>query len=439
MDVRTIPRQEKSQVELKISVPASDFKPYIERAASGLTKNNPLKGFRPGKAPVTAVAAALGQERVLKEAMEKALPKFFVQAVIEESVEAISKPSVTIGKLGLDEPFEFTAIVDVVPEVKIGPVKKLAAQRNQVAVQDADVKKELEHLAKTRAKLLDVARPAEPGDTVTIDFDVKINGVTIEGGASKNHPVELGTGHFVPGFEDKLTGIQAGDTREFVIDFPDDFPREEFAGKKANVYVKAHSVQKKVLPKIDDEFAKGLGKFTSLSELKKQLKEDIQQERELKEQERVRGKLMEQLAETAEFGFIPEILVEREIDRRIREFEQMLAMQQKTVEQYLQSQGKTLAQLRSDMRGSAEKNVRVGLALKAFAAQENIKVAPEEIEAKIQEYAGQFPNPEEARQHLDMEALREEVGAVLRNQKTLEKLEEMTMTPSPRQSGGSPL
>jgi len=148
---------------------------------------------------------------------------------------------------------------------------------------------------------------------------------------------------------------------------------------------------------------------------------------------------MEQLAETAEFGFIPEILVEREIDRRIREFEQMLAMQQKTVEQYLQSQGKTLAQLRSDMRGSAEKNVRVGLALKAFAAQENIKVAPEEIETKIQEYAGQFPNPEEARQHLDMEALREEVGAVLRNQKTLEKLEEMTMTPSPRQSGGSPL
>lgn len=324
MQVTVKPNKEKSQVEVNVSVPAEDFQIYIDRAAKKLTQNRPLPGFRPGKAPLSAALAAFGQERVLHEAMELSLSRFFVRAAVEREVEAINRPSVTVEKLGIGEAFEFTAIVDVLPEVKIKSLQNVKAERKKVEVQDKEVEEELKYLAKTREKK----------------------------------------------FED-----------------------------------------------IDDAFAKSLGKFSDLADLKQKLRESIQHEKEHKEEDRYRRELTEKLAEAAEFGFIPEVLFGREMNGRLRELRQILALQQRSLDDYLKEQKKTLEQVRSDMRPAAEAAVKIGLAIRAFAKDQQIEVPDEEIDAKLAAYADI--------KNVDMAALRDEIEASIRNQKALERLEEM--------------
>lgn len=421
---------DKSQAELTISVEADEFKPHVERAARKLSKERPLKGFRPGKAPLSVVAEMLGQDRLLHEAMDLALPHFFVEAAVANKVEAINRPAITIKKLGLDQPFEFVAVVDVLPEVKVGDVSKITVERKSMQVTPEDVDRELTLLAKMRSSLIDMPRPAERGDTVTVDFEVRVNGAVIEGGASQNHPVHLGEGHFVPDFEKKLEGIQGGDTRQFTIGFPKDFPKKEHAGKTAEVSVKAHSVQKRVLPTIDDAFAKNLGKFKDLAALKETLKKNIGLEKEQREKERYQQELLEKLAEVTVFGPIPEALVEQEIEQRLREFAEMLAYQHQTVQEYLARQAKSLADMKKDMRTSAEKSVKAALALRAYATQAKITVSPEEIEQKANEYLSRFRSPGEAEKQVNPKELHERMERVVRNQKTLAHLEAALAPPA---------
>lgn len=332
MEVKVKPIKEKSQAELTISIPAQDFAPYIERAARALTKEKPLPGFRPGKAPLPVVIEAYGQERVLHEAMDRALPHFFVQAALDQGVDAINRPSIAIRTLGLAKAFEFTATVDVLPEVTLGDLSQLRTEKNEVQVKNEDIEQELKYLAKMREKKLE---------------------------------------------------------------------------------------------EIDDAFAKSLGAFENLADLKQKLKDNIQHEKEHKESDRRRGKLMEQLAEGATFGFIPDVLLEREIDSRLQELAQMLTLQGRSVEDYLAKQNKTLQDLRADMRAAAEKAVKVGLAMRAFVQEQKIEVSNEEIADEAQGYLGRYGDPKTARQNIDWDRLLEHVTARLRNRKALDKLEEM--------------
>jgi len=377
-DVKPLP--DSSQVELTISVPAEQIKPFLEKAAAEISKEKPLKGFRPGKAPVKVVAENVGHEHLLQQALDKAVPHFFVEAAVANDVEAITKPNVAIKQASLDKDLEFTATVDVLPEIKLGDPSKITAKRRPVTVTDKEVEKELEYLAKGRSNFLDVARPAKEGDTVTVDFDIQVDGKTIEGGSSQQHPVPLGEGHFVPDFEKGIIGISVGDERVFDVAFPEDYAQEILRGKKATARVKAHRIQERSVPKITDDFAKTLGKFENVADLKKQLKENTTKEMEKREDDRFLGEVAEKFAELAEFGHIPEALIEREIDGRLQELAQMLAAQQRSIEDYLQRQKKTVEELRADMKEAAEKNVRVGLTLRQFAKENKVEVTDEEIE-----------------------------------------------------------
>lgn len=425
MHVKVTNKPETSQAELTISVPTEDFQVHVKRAAEALSKTTPLKGFRPGKAPVKAVLEAFGQERLLNEAVELALPRIFVRAAVEHDVEAISRPAIVITKIGLNEPLEFTATVDVLPEVKLGDITQLSIEKRDVAVDEAEVEREIAALAKMRAKSLEVLRAAERGDTVVIDFAVKIDGAVIEGGESKNHPVPIGEGHFVPGFEDNLVGITSGEERTFEITFPADYPKKDVANKKAQVSVKAHRVEKRVLPAIDDAFAKSLGKFEGLADLKTKISENLKAEKEAKEKERLAADMMEKLAAAATFGKIPEALIEREIDSRLHELQHLLAWQQQTIEDYLKRRNKTLADIRGEMREAAERAVKVGLAMRAFATQQKIEVADEEIEAQLNTYLAQQSTKAQPSKH-ELDHLREDITVRLRNLKALDKLEELT-------------
>jgi trigger factor len=425
MQVEVSKDKEKSEAEVKISVSREELEPYIKEAAKTLTKDKPLKGFRPGKAPVSVVEEVLGKERVLSEALDRAIPSFFVKAVMENDVDALERPTIAIDKWDEKEGLKFTAKVAILPEVTLGDFSSIEIEKRTIEVTDKDVKKELDYIAKMRSEYLDIARPAQKGDTVMADFKIMINGVAIEGGDSKNHPVNLGEGHFVPGFEEKMIGISAGDEREFTINFPGDYAKKNLQGKEAQVWVKAQAVKKQVVPEMNDEFAKKLGKFESLDNLKDSLKKSLLHEQEQKELERFRGEMSEKMAEVARFTNIPEALIDKEIDRRIAEFAQMLAMQSNTIESYLQKQGKKMEDMRKDMREGAEKAVKVGLALRELAVREKIEVTDEELNEKINEYLKHYASSDQAKKEIDPEELKDRVNYVLRNQKAMERLEEL--------------
>ncbi|MEX2055085.1 MAG: trigger factor, partial [Candidatus Andersenbacteria bacterium] len=362
-----------------------------------------------------------------------------VEAVLGEEIEAISRPAITVTTLSEQEGLTFTATVSVLPDVTLGDISAITIEKRASSVSDADVDKELKYLAKMRSTFIDVARPAETGDTVTLDFKVSMNGTLLEGGESKNHPVHLGEGHFVPDFENKLVGIQAGDTREFTIGFPADYAKADLKGKTADVWINAHNVQQRVLPELNDAFAKQLGKFENLEQLKQELKKNMAAEAEHKEQDRFHGELAEKLAEQAAYGPIPAPLIERELDNRLQEFSQMLSYQQKTVDDYLAQQQKTLAQLREEMKPTAERAVKIGLALRAFAEQEKITVEEEEIAAKMAMYLQRFSTPEAAQAGSDQEELKENITSTLRNQKTLQQLEtKVKVTEAPAETAATP-
>lgn len=421
----TVKPKEKSQVELTVEVPAKEFGMYIERAAKKLSSDNPIKGFRPGKASVQVVAETFGQDRLLHDAMDLALPRFFVEAALDHDIEAINRPAITVHQLGLDEPFKFMAVVDVLPEVTLGDVKKISAKQREVEVDDTQVEKELTYLARMRSKYIDSIRPSQEGDVVTVDFTVKMNGEVMEGGTSKNHPITIGDGQFVPDFEKGLLGLSASETRTYLISFPDDFPKEDLRGKKAEVEVTAHAVQQRIIPVIDDEFAKNLGKFKNLQNLKDELKKNIGKELEQKEKDRFLGELAEKLADSSTFAHVPDVLVEKEIEQRLQELAQMLSLQKKTMDQYLADNKKTLDQVKAEMREEALKHVKVGLAMRAFAKMHNITATDEEIGAKVNEHLKAYEHIPQAHTQIDPEDLKERVASSLRNQKTLEKLAEI--------------
>lgn len=423
MDVEIKQDQEKSEVELKISASADDFAPYVKDAAKKLSKEKSIKGFRPGKAPVEVVEEVFGQGRLLNEAMDRAIPRFFVEAVLDNDIDAIARPKIAVGELGRDKGLKFTATTAVLPTVTLGDLSKIEVEKHTIAVTDQDVDKELERLAKMRSTYLDVARPAIKGDVVIVDFKISIGGVVLEGGQGKDQMVHLGEGHFVPDFEDKLVGIAAGEAREFKINFPADYKKNNLAGKQAEAWVQAKAVQKRVLPEINDAFAKQLGKFTDIGDLKKQLTDNFQHEKTHREEERRRGEMTEKLAEGAAFTAIHDVLIDKEVDRLLEEFEQMLVWQQKTINDYLLEKGRTIEQVREEMKPNALKSVKVGLALRAFAKQEDITVDEKELEEKAQDYLKRFGSSKEAAKKIDPQELREHLTYMMRNQKAMELLE----------------
>jgi trigger factor len=420
--------REAAEASLRIEVPPVELKKYLDEAARLLSTENKIPGFRPGKAPLEVVEKILGKDKVAEVALRKAIPRFFVETVLEHEIEALARPTVEIELWEQEKGLVFTAKTQILPEVRLGDLKKIESQRGAVEVKEEEVEKELIALAKNRGSYIEAGRPAKEGDRAVIDFTVKINGNVIEGGEGKDHPVKLGEGRFVPGFEKGLEALRAGEEKEFTIRFPDNFAKKELKGQEAQVRVIAHKIEKQIVPEINDDFAKSLGKFTSIGELRKQLKENLLAEKERKEEERWRGELAEKLAETAEFSMIPPVLIDKEIDRQIGEIEQMLAWQHKTMAEYVAGTGKSEEQIREGMRAGATRAVKVSLAIRKLAEQEKITVDDQEIENEVNEYVKHYGSAARANKEVDTEELKEQLRYTRRNQKTLDFLTKLVKT-----------
>lgn len=427
MEVTVTSHRESSEVTLRVVVNAVELEPFMRSAARHLSRAHPVAGWRPGRAPLAVVERVAGAERLMNETIQRALPRLLARALHERRIEAIGRPAVTMEAATRQRGIAFRARTAVLPAVTLGKLTALRYERRPVSVSDDDVERELKRLARMRCQYLDIARPAQNGDTVITDFRIVRDGKVLEGGEGKRQAVHLGESHFLPDFEKGLLGIRAGEKREFTMVFPLTYGRMTLRGASATVSVTALAVQKRVLPEIDDAFARALGDFKDLASLRYTLKSSLIQEREVREAERHRAVLAERLAASAQFSPLPAVLVDAEVEQRMAEVIHILERQQTTLDAYVSQRGTTVEALRAELRAAAVQAVKVGLALRQFAAEQQICISDEELDQAAQAYLSRVSHPSQTRGAPDRDMVKEHLADLLRQQKTLERLEEVAL------------
>ncbi|MDH4330314.1 MAG: trigger factor [Candidatus Moranbacteria bacterium] len=419
-----------SEVQLEITIPWKDWSKFFDKAIEDISKDVKIEGFRPGKAPKNMVEKKVGKEIILNNAAEKAIRESYAKALEKEKINAIDSPQVDIMKLAEGNELEFKVITTVMPEVKMNAWKDAVKKANKenrdakIEVDQKDIDAELEKLANSRTELDTVERIAKDGDSVEIDFDVFQSGVLIEGGSSKKHNLVLGSNVFIPGFEEKLVGAKAGDEKEFELSFPKEYHATHLAGKPATFKVKVNAVQERKIPKIDDEFAKSLGKFETLKDLRDVIEKGMKDEKEFATKEKKRNDIVEELIKKIEVT-IPKVLVDGEIQKMLYEFEGQIQGMGMTMDQYLEQIKKTRQDLEKNWMPQAEKRIKSALALEEVAKEEEIEVSSEEVEAEMNKTLQMYKNIKDAQKNIDMARLYNYTKGMLQNQKVFEMLEKL--------------
>ncbi|OUQ24701.1 trigger factor [Flavonifractor sp. An135] len=393
MNVKSVEKQEKSIVELVIEVGHDEFEAAIEKVYKKQRGKISIPGFRKGKAPRKVIEGLYGSAVFYEDAINEIYPEAYATAVEQEKLDVVAWPDVEIQEVNKDG-FTFKAKVTVRPEVKLGEYKGLTAEKETVNVTDEDVDNELKPYINRATELVSVEREAQNGDTVVIDFEGFKDGVAFDGGKAEGHSLELGSGSFIPGFEDQLVGTKAGDEKEVNVTFPEDYHATELACAPVVFKVKVHEVKEKKLPELDDEFAKDVSEFDTLEAFRASLAEKLKEHREENAKNAFRNALMEQVVANMEVE-IPDAMVDYEADKLVNNYAQRVASQGIAFEQYLAMMGMTMDQMKEQAKESALKQVQSDLALGAIVAAENIEVTDEEADAKIKELALQYGMPEE--------------------------------------------
>ncbi|HAM81450.1 MAG TPA: trigger factor, partial [Ornithinibacillus sp.] len=332
-----------------------------------------------------------GVEALYQDAVDIVLPDAYVKAVEDTGIEPIDQPSIDIEQIERGNTLIFTAEVTVKPEVKLGDYKGLEVEEQDSTVSDEDVEKELEQLRERHAELVVKEEGSvQEGDTVVMDFEGFLDGEAFDGGKGENHSLEIGSGQFIPGFEEQLVGKEAGVETEINVTFPEDYHAEELAGKEATFKVTIHEIKSKELPELDDEFAKDVDdEVETLDALKAKLREELETEKKQNAENAKREELINKVTENAEVE-IPDVMVKTELDRMMREFEQRLQMQGMTLDLYYQFSGQDEDALKEQMREDAGKRVKTNLTLEAIIKAESLEVSDEDITAELENMATMY-------------------------------------------------
>ncbi len=426
----TVKKLPKSQVEITVTLPWEEWKEELHHAAEHLAKDVKVSGFRPGKAPRDVIEKRFGKPAILVEAAEHAVQHSYPRALKQEEIDAIGKPEVTLGKLAEHEPLEYTVVTAVLPEVILKPwkdavkgVNKEYAEKTDVVAEE-EISAELDRLTEMRAKLVTVNREARMGDNVLVDFSVLQDGVLIENGKSEKHPLTLGKGVFIPGFEEQLLGMKEGDEKTFELTFPAEYHVKHLAGKPATFAVKMGVVQEREVPAIDDAFATSLGNFTSLENLKETMREGLLEEKKVKNKEERRGRLLDVLVEHSAIEH-PEILIEEELSRMVREFEMQVRSMGLDFSEYLVQMKKTEEEMKKEWLPQAKKRLSAHMILDRLAKEEEMAVENEAVEAEMNKTLAQYKDTKDIEKKIDMERLYASVRGQLLNEKVFEFLEKL--------------
>lgn len=416
-----------SRVSLSISVPQKEFEAFRKQAIEYFGKDIKIDGFRPGKAPQKMIEEKIGSEKIMTEAAERAVKKSYVDSIMKNKIEAIGEPKITVTKIAEGNDFEYKAEISVLPKIILGDYRKQVKEIKKPVpkeIKAEEIQKEIEAIRGSRAKLVTVSHEARKNDRVEIDFQVLIDGKEIPGGTSKNHPLTIGESYFIPGFEEKLVGMKANEEKQFELTFPNDYHKKELSGKQAVFKVTMKIVQEKDLPEINDDFAKGLGKFENLDKLKASLKEGLDMEQKKKNEEKWRQDALEKIIADIKIE-VPDILLKGEIDKMLAEFEQNIASMGMNLEKYLESAKKSLEGLRKDWQEPALHRIKAALALQEIARLENISPESSEIEEELNKTLAYLKKQADVEKDLDMERIYNYTKGVLTNEKVFQFLENL--------------
>lgn len=387
-------KQEGNEGVLTVEVDAETFNKALDDAFKKVVKQVSIPGFRKGKVPRGLFEQRFGVESLYQDALDILLPVEYPKAIDEAGIEPVDRPEIDVEKIEKGESLIFTAKVTVKPEVKLGDYKALNVEKDDATVTDEDVQEELKGMQNRQAELVVKEEGAiENGDTVVLDFEGFVDGEAFEGGKAENYSLEVGSGSFIPGFEEQLVGLEAGAEKDVEVTFPEEYHAEDLAGKPAVFKVKIHEIKAKELPALDDEFAKDVDEeVETLAELTEKTKKRLEEAKENEAEGKLREELVEKASENAEVD-IPQAMVDTELDRMMKEFEQRLQMQGMNLELYFQFSGQDENALKEQMKEDAAKRVKSNLTLEAIAAAENLQVSDEEVEEELSKMAEAYNMP----------------------------------------------
>ncbi|MBI4100985.1 trigger factor [Candidatus Microgenomates bacterium] len=414
----------KSDTEWSISAAANeqDLQPIRRQVFNKLRPQVKAAGFRPGRAPDHIVEKELGPQRTQAEFIELAASQFYSQAAKEHGIRAVGPPQVDLKKFVPYSQLELVYNVEVFPQVKLADYKKIKKTVNKVNVSDKEIQQVIEGLRIRAGKRSLVKRPAKKGDEVILDMSGRRDGVEVPGSKATNYAVLIGSGRFVPGFENSVIGLKAGDSKNFDVIFPKDYPEPTLQEKKVHFKTKIHKVQAVKLPTVDDKFAKSVGPFKNLSELKMDIKKQLLIEKEDARRRRLTDEVVTEIVTKSKLS-LPQRLLERQLEHMQAEFERNVKAQGKTVDDYLREQTKTRQEIEQMMKPEAQRRVKTALVLSEIANQEGIKVSPEELEIRLQILKGRYKDKAMQAQ-LDKPEVRRDIANQLLTEKTLAKIVE---------------
>ncbi len=418
MDVKVEKTENKNEVKLSFTVEAEKFEEAMKKVYSKTAKYFNIPGFRKGKAPMQLVERQYGSEIFYEDAFNELVPDLYDEAIKENNIEAVSKPDIDITQMEKGKDLIFTATVQTKPEVKLGKYKGIEIKKIEYNVSDEEINHELGHMQERNSRLISVEdRPVEEGDITVIDFEGFVDGVPFEGGKAENHELEIGSKTFIPGFEDQIIGMKIDEERDINVKFPEEYFSKDLAGKDATFKVKLHEIKKKELPELDDEFAKDVSEFDTLDELKKSIKEKIEEENKNKEKYETEEEAIKTVCENTEID-IPSGMIELEIDNMIKDIEARLSYQGLKLEQYLQMMGKTESEMRTEFEEQAKRSVKSRLVLEAIATAEDTLPTDEEVTEKIKEMAKQYNRDE--KELLENEQLKSYLADSMKTEKAID-------------------
>ena len=389
MNLKNVEKLEKNKVTITVEVGKDEFAAAIEKAYKKQVKQMKIPGFRPGHAPRKVIEGMYGVEVFYDEAMNIAFPAAYEAALTEAKLDPVEHPQVEVTEVNKDG-FTFKATFANYPEVKLGEYKGLSAVKPAVEVTDEDVEKNLQQMQERNARMVTVEREAQNGDTAVIDFLGKMDGVAFDGGKGEKYPLELGSGSFIPGFEEQVVGMKVGEEKDIDVTFPEDYHADELAGKAVVFTVKVHEVKMKDMPALDDEFAKDVSEFDTLDELKADVRKNIAEGKENAANQTFENNLVEKAADNMECD-IPEAMIENQAHRVVDNYKMQIQSQYgMKFADYLQMTGMNEADLIDSAKEPALAQLRGSLVLEAIVKAENIEATEEEIDAEVQKMADQY-------------------------------------------------
>ena len=399
--------KENGVVKFNIEFSAEEFKDAINKAYLANRGKFQIDGCRKGKAPRKVIESHYGHDVFWDEALNNLLENGYYDAVKEMDIEVISQPSFEAPEVKDGEPVVLSGSVQVFPEFDVENYKGLEIEKVDTVIGDKEVQEELERVQKSQARMEIVEdRKSENGDTVVIDFDGSVDGEPFSGGKADNYELKLGSGQFIPGFEEQLEGKEAGEEVDVEVVFPGDYHAEELAGKPALFKCKIHEIKKEILPEIDDELASDVSDFETLAEYKEDLKKKLQEKAAETDLSVMKDRVLEQLYTKNEIE-VPAVMISNEIENMLYDMNQSLSAQGLGLKQYLEWTGKTVEELREETKPEAEKRIRTRVLLKNVIRMENLEVAEEEIRELMEDFGKQYG--------MDVEQVKEMAGSETEN------------------------